>query len=100
MTQQFNGLANAARLINAALFTDRQVHRQMQEGIVPRRICVLHGCQSSLHIRQFGVVFRMLINPLTRQNFNGLQGPARPGFGISTAKKAPDIGLRRLYQHG
>jgi hypothetical protein len=26
VTQQFNGLANAARLINAALFADRQVH--------------------------------------------------------------------------
>jgi hypothetical protein len=34
VTQQFNGLANTARLINAALFADRQVHRQVQKRIV------------------------------------------------------------------
>jgi len=76
VTEQFNRLTDAAGLVNAALFTDRQVHRQMQEGVVPGRIDVLHGCQSSIHIRQFGVVLRMFIDPLAGQNFNGLQGRA------------------------
>jgi hypothetical protein len=99
VTQQFNGLANTARLVNAALFADRQVHRQVQKRIVAIWVYHKHVGQSGIDIGQLGVVFRMLIDPLAGQNFNGFQFGPRPRFGISSTKKSPHIGLRRLYQH-
>jgi hypothetical protein len=72
VTEQFKRLSDASRLIDAALFTDGQVHGQMQEGVFSRRICILHGSQGRIDIRQFGVIFRVFINPLAGQNFDGL----------------------------
>jgi hypothetical protein len=58
-----------------------------------------HVGQSGIDIGQLGVVFRMLIDPLACQNFDGFQFGPRSRFGISPTKKSPHIGLRGLYQH-
>jgi hypothetical protein len=97
--EQFHGLANAARLVNAALLANRQVHGQMQKRILSGGINIEHAGQGRIHVRELGVVLGVLVNPLTGQNFDGLQGGARSGLGVGATEKAADIGLGGLYQH-
>jgi hypothetical protein len=50
VTQQFNSLANAAWLVNAALLADGQVHGKVQKRVVPSGVHIEHGGQSGIDI--------------------------------------------------
>ena len=71
--QQLNRLANAAWLVNRALFADGQVHRQVQKRIRLAALHVVHLCQCRICIDKIGMVFRMLSNPLASYYFKSFQ---------------------------
>ena len=91
--EQFHRLANAAGLVDAALFADGQVHRKVQKRVGPVRVVFQHAGQGRVHVGQFSMVFGVFVDPLADQHFHGLQWRRCAGFGVNTAKKAPDIGL-------
>ena len=92
--QQFDGLADAAWLVNRALLADGQVHRQVQERVRFAAVHVVHFFQRRFNVRKIGVVFGVLVYPQASEGFQRFERLARAGFGIDGAKKAPDIGLR------
>ena len=97
--QQFDCLTDAARLVNAALLADRQVHGQVQKRVgLLRRFVVVAG-NGCVHVRQVCVVLGMLGNPQAGQRLDGFHGRAALGFGVHTAQKAAHIGLRGV-EHG
>jgi hypothetical protein len=92
--QQFDGLADAAWLVNRALLADGQVHRQVQKRVRFAAVHVIHFFQRRFNVGKIGVVFGVLVYPQAREGFQCFERLARAGFGIDGAKKAPDIGLR------
>ncbi len=97
--QQFYGLANAARLVNTALLTDGQVHRQVQKGVGLACVFVGHFQQCGVHVRQLCVVLGVFVNPQAGDGFYRFHGLVGSRFGIGGAKKSANIGLRGLKQH-
>ena len=93
MGQQFNSLANSTGLVNAALFADGQVHRQVQKGIALPLGVGVDLSQGSLHIGELCVVRRMLGDPLAGQGFNGFHGRIAQGLFVDGAKKPTNIFL-------
>ncbi len=93
--EQLHRLANAARLVNAALLADGQVHGQVQKRIVLAGLGIVHAAQGSVHIGQLRVVFGVLVNPQARYCFNSFQRLTCLGLGINSTKKLADIGLGR-----
>lgn len=98
--EQFNRLANAAWLVNAALFTERQMHGQVQERIDTTAIgrCV-HGPQGGIQIGKISGVFGVQVQPSGCYRFNRLQHAALAGLGVNLAKEAAHIGSR-WGEHG
>ena len=72
----------------------------MKKGVFFVWVDFEHAGQRGIDIGQFGVVFGVLIDPLTHQHFHRLQRGGRLGFGVDAAKKSPHIGLGGLDQHG
>ncbi len=72
----------------------------MKKGVFFVGVDFEHAGQRGIDIGQFGVVFGVLIDPLTHQHFHRLQRGGRLGFGVDAAKKSPHIGLGGLDQHG
>ncbi len=72
----------------------------MKKGVFFAGVDFEHAGQRGIDIGQFGVVFGVLIDPLTHQHFHRLQRGGRLGFGVDAAKKSPHIGLGGLDQHG
>ena len=91
--QQLDGLANAAWLVNGALFADRQVHRQMQKGIGFSAFHVIGFFKCSVGVLEIGVVLGVLVHPLTCYGFNSFQWLTGKRFGINGAKKTANISL-------
>jgi hypothetical protein len=98
--QQFHRLADAARLVDAALFADRQVHRQVQERVGVGRVGRAHGSQCRIDIAQGLVVLGVLGDPEAGNRLDRLQRLAVARLGIDRAEKSPHIGLTGLDQHG
>ena len=82
MRQQFHRLADPARLVDAALLADRQVHRQMQERIGLAVVGRMHRRQGGVNIGQRAVVFGVLVDPQACYGFNSFQHLMGLGFGI------------------
>ena len=74
--EQFNRLANAAWLVDAALLADRQVHREVQKsaGFIGRglRRLLRDGGQRSVNVGQHSVVFRVFVDPQTGDGLDRL----------------------------
>jgi hypothetical protein len=100
MGQQFDGLANATRLIDRTLLADRQMHRQMQERVGPALGLLAHAAQSGVDVGQFRVKLRVLGDPATRQRLDGIQRLPVARLGIDAAEESAHIGLGWLHQHG
>jgi hypothetical protein len=96
--EQFYRLADATRLVDAALLADRQVHGQMQ-----KRPGVLRGLggfaglfcrqpsQRRVNVGQFGMVFGVLGDPQVRYGFNSFQRLTGLGFGVNRTEKPADV---------
>ena len=91
--EEFNGLANAARLVNRALFADGKVHGKVQEGVGLPTFNVIHFFKGSIRICKIGVIFRVLLQPLVCYGFNSFHGLIGPGFSVDRTKKTANIGL-------
>lgn len=87
MGEQFNGLAYSTGLVNAALLTDGQVHRQVQKGIALPLGVGVDLSQGRLHISELCVVLRVLGDPLAGQGFYSFHGRIAQGFFVGGAKK-------------
>jgi len=81
--EQFDRLADAARLVDRALFADRQMHRQVQKRIRLAAFNVVHGGQRSAGIGEVEVVLRVLVDPHARYCFQGIHGLQGLGFGMN-----------------
>ena len=92
-SQQFNRLANAAWLVDAALLGNGQMHGQVQERVGFVVVCVDHFEQGCIHVLQVGMVFGVFGYPLTGYYFNGFLRSIGFGFGVNRAKKLADVGL-------
>jgi hypothetical protein len=90
--EEFDRLANAARLVNAALLADGQVHGKMQERVGAPILNLGHGGQRSVHVLKVLRVLRVLIHPLIRYDFDSFQPLTGEGFSINRAKETTDIG--------
>ena len=75
--QQFHRLPYAARLIDAALLADRQVHRQVQERVAAHRAVAIVACDGDFGVLEIGMPFGVLGNPGGGQGFNGFHRLAR-----------------------
>ena len=73
-SQQLDRLPNAARLVNRALLADRQMHRQVQEGIGLASFNVVHFFQCHIRVGKIAMVFGVLGYPLTCYGFKSFQG--------------------------
>ena len=71
--QQLNRLANAAWLVDRALFADGQMHGQVQKRICFTALHVIHLFKCHVCISEVGMVFRMLSNPLASYYFKSFQ---------------------------
>jgi hypothetical protein len=91
--QQLHGLAYAAWLVDGALFTDGQMHGQMQEGIGSAAFHVVLFFKRSVCVHKVCMVFGMLVQPLARYYFNSFKGLSGAGFGKNRTEKSADIGL-------
>jgi len=97
--EQFHGLSDAARLIDAALLADRQVHGQVQEGIGPVRGLVVVSRQRGDLILQVVPILRVLTDLQAGQRFDRFHGLGLLLLALHGAEKVPDIGLRGV-EHG
>lgn len=68
--EQFNRLADAGWLVDAALFADRQVHGEVQKGVGLPGLRVVHLLERSGAVGEVGVVFGVLFDPVRGQHFN------------------------------
>lgn len=97
--KQFHGLSDPARLVNAALFSDGQMHGQVQKRIFPTGLNVGHGAQRCIDVRKITGILRVFVHPLTCYYFDSFQRLSRAGFGVTGTKKSAYIGLRGA-EHG
>ena len=97
--QQLHRLADAAGLVDAALLTHRQVHRQVQEWVGARRVFGIHTGHGSVGVGQLGVVFGVFVDPLACYYFNSFKRLPRLRLGVNRAKESADIGLA-WTEHG
>ena len=91
--QQLDGLAYAVRLVDGALLADRQVHGQMQERVGAAFAGVIHLADRGGLIGKVSVVFRVLVDPLASQGFDGFHGLVAAGLGVDGAVEAADVFL-------
>jgi hypothetical protein len=87
--EQFYRVANAAWLVDAALFADRQVHRHVQKRVAAgaaRRIYAGHG---GIGIGKVGVPFGVLGNLAGGQRFDRFQRLVRLTLGPGGVEKTP-----------
>ncbi|MCY1382136.1 hypothetical protein D9M69_701230 [compost metagenome] len=92
--QQFHRLADARWLVDAALFTDRQVHRQVQEGVVAGAAArFAKAGERRVHVGKLGVVFGVFGDPLAGQGLDGFHGLFAQALGMDRTEKSPHIGL-------
>jgi len=91
--QQFDCLAYATRLIDAALLGDRQMHRQVQKSVVLSVSALAKRRQRRINIGQRCVVFGVLVHPQGSYCFYSFKRLFCLGFGINRAKKLADIGF-------
>ncbi len=91
--QQFHGLTYAAWLVDGALFTDGQMHGQMQEGIGSAAFRVVLFFKRSVRVHKVCMVFGMLVQPLARYYFNSFKWLSCAGLGKNRAEESADIGL-------
>jgi len=68
--KQFDGLAYASGLVDAALLTDRQVHRQVQKRVGAALLRFAHAGQCGVYIGKVLCIFGVLIHPLACYGFN------------------------------
>jgi hypothetical protein len=85
--------ADAGGLVDAALLADRQVHRQVQEGIGAPVLHRVAGGQRRFEVGQVGAVLRVLLRPLRSQQVHRCHRFAadmpRPGL----AEESPHVVL-------
>ena len=92
--QQLDRLTNAGGLVDAALFADGQVHRQMQKRVFAALgFGLSDSAQSRIQIGEFRMVFGVLGDPLVGQGFDGFHGLAAEAFAVNRAEKAPHVRL-------
>ncbi|MNY44705.1 hypothetical protein D3C86_1797550 [compost metagenome] len=98
--EQLHGLAYAARLVDAALLADRQMHGQVQERIGAARRLVVVARHGGVGIGEVVKVLGVLGNPEAGQGFNGLHRRIGEHLGAHPAEEAPHIGLGRVEHDG
>jgi len=97
--QQFHGLADATRLVDAALLADGQVHGQVQEGVGAVRLQVVVALHGGVHVVQFREVLGVLRDPQAGQGLDRLHRGVILHFAAHAAEKAAHIGLRGVEKH-
>ena len=90
--KQFDRLADASRLIDAALLRDGQVHRQVQKRIFTASVRRADGAQGGIKIGKIGSILRVLVHPLACYSFYSFQRLSCAGFGITGAKESANVG--------
>lgn len=70
--EQLHSLANAARLVDAALLADGQGHGQMQKRIGFAINYFVHRDQRCMNIAEYRMVLWVLRNPQSRQRLHAL----------------------------
>ena len=71
--EPFHRSADAARLVDADLLGDGQVHRQVQERVGAPFLHVEDSGHGRIHVGQVGVVFRVLADPVGCLGLQGAQ---------------------------
>ena len=91
--QQFHRLADAARLVDAALLADRQVHRQVQKRVAAHRTVAIVARHGGLGVAEVGVPLGVLGDPAGGQLLDGFHRLAGLLPGPGATKKASDLFL-------
>ena len=99
LRQQLEGGADARRLVDGNLLRDRQVHRQVQEGIALALLDRVIGGDGGLDVAQAVVIFRMLHDPVAGDGFQRREDFMALLLAIGFAEEAADIVLGRR-EHG
>ena len=97
--EQVVGGLDAARLVDRDLFGDRQVHRQVQEGVRLAAFDRVVARDGRFHVFQFGVVFGVLDDPVGGDGIHRRQDLSIALLAQGVAEKAAHV-VRGRCKHG
>ena len=90
---------DAGGLVDVALLADRQVHRQVQEGVLAAVLDAVGGGQRGRLVGQQRVVLGVLGNPLRSRELQADERFVGPHLGPGLAEKGADLVSAWIKKH-